>query len=252
MDEFASPTGIAWEGGDTVGVVEYGDKNKVVMFYNRSVHNPSKSKELGRPTYEDKVFVRVHPPGERLNIVDRPATGEDSRRWPTQWAQFRQNAEQIPDGTPIGMLYPQTPSIADTLRANGVFTIEQCANLSGHAIDNIGMGAQEWVNAAVKYLEVSNKGVKGSKLQAELDKRDGEIRVLKTQVDELKVMVEKLTAARLNNDLAAAQRLIAGHMAVPEHMPSVAFDPQTEQINATSERAIRQPTSRRPRSRLAG
>lgn len=157
MDEgFASHTGINWQGN--VGVVEYGnDRNMIAMFYVKSVLVPAKSNEHGRPYHEDQVFVRIHPPGERLNIVDRPVKDSDKRRWPIQWAQFQQNQEQHPEGTPVDLLYPAHPSVAATLRANGVFTIEQCAELSGPAIDSIGMGAQRYSNDAKKYLELANR-----------------------------------------------------------------------------------------------
>ena len=111
-EDFASHTNINWQGN--VGVAEYGggDKGLVCMFYNRAVHNPLKSKEAGRPVYEDQVYVRIHPPGERLNIVDKPAAGEHQRRFPAQWAQFMQNKAQVPEGTPIDLLYPENPAIA--------------------------------------------------------------------------------------------------------------------------------------------
>src|SRR5216684_5640849 len=144
MDDFLQPTDIAWQGD--VGVVQYGKDNNVVIFYNRAVHNPQLSKDHGRPYSEDKVFVRIHPPGERNNIIDRPARGEDARRWPIQWAQFKQNNEQTAPGTQIELLYPMSPAAAQTLRANGVQTVEQCAELSGTAIDQMGMGAQTWAN----------------------------------------------------------------------------------------------------------
>ncbi len=70
MSDFSSPTGINWRGD--VGVVEYGnDRSMVAIFYNKPVHNPAKSVKDGHPFYEDQVFVRIHPPGERLNIVER-------------------------------------------------------------------------------------------------------------------------------------------------------------------------------------
>ena len=69
MDDFQGHTGIKWQGD--VGVVQYGggDSKQVVMFYLKPVRNPAKSAEMGRPYFDDKVFVRIHPPGERLNIV---------------------------------------------------------------------------------------------------------------------------------------------------------------------------------------
>src|SRR6202035_5847395 len=169
MDDFQTHSGIKWQGD--VGIVQYGggDASQVVMFYMRPVRDPAKSTEAGRPWFEDKIFVRIHPPGERLNILDREATDVDKRRFPLQWAQFKDNAPQVSTGTPIDMLFAANPSIAAALKASGVHTVEQCAQLSAHAIETIGMGAQQWVNEATRYLEVANKGVKASQLKAALE-----------------------------------------------------------------------------------
>lgn len=243
--DFSSPTNIHWAGH--VGSVEYGggDKAMVVMFFKKATHNPARSLAEGRPFYDEQVFVRVHPPGERLNIVERPAKGDDARRWPNQWNQFHQNKEQVPEGTPIGHLYPDKPAVEATLRASGVFTIEQCADLSGHAIDNLGMGSQRWVNDAKKYLEFANKGVKAAQFRAEMDEKDREIKVLRQQVEQLTTSIDQLRTNTMAPDLATLQAMIAGAMARPQHIGQ-GFDPQMAQLNATS--AGNQPRKRqRPR-----
>src|SRR5258708_25769374 len=106
MDESGlSNTGIMQWQGDWGGIVKMEKDNNVAMFYNKAVNNPAKSAEQGRPVYENRVFVRIAPPGERLNIVDRPLQENDKHRYPIQWAQFQQNREQLPEGTPIDLLY---------------------------------------------------------------------------------------------------------------------------------------------------
>lgn len=241
MDEgFASPTGIDWKGGN-VGVVQYGggDKGMLAMFYTKAKHNPAKSTEAGRPVYDDVVYVRIHPPGERLNIVDRPATSSDSQRWPQQWAQFQQNREQIPDGTPIDLLYPEHPSIGALMRSHGVHTVEQCAELSGPAIDSIGMGAQRYSNDAQKYLQAANKGVKASQLRHELDERDSRIRTLEHTVEQLQLQLKTLHDLGLQQAGLAGAQLAAGQQVRPQFPAGApkqmvpAFDAQTAQINAT-------------------
>ena len=74
--------------------------------------SPAKSAELGRPYSEDQIYVRIHPPGERLNIVDRRANEDDKRRFPQQWHLFSQQKEQHPEGTQIELLYPEYPAVA--------------------------------------------------------------------------------------------------------------------------------------------
>jgi hypothetical protein len=222
MSEFASHTNINWSGA--IGVVEYGGgaRAQLAIFYNKSVHNPQRSQQEGRPVFEDKIYVRVAPPGERLNVVDRPATRGDQQRWPTQWASFQQNKEQTPEGTPIELLYPEKPAVAATLRANGVMTIEQCAELSGNAIDSVGMGAQQWTNAAQKYVSMANKGVALTQHRKDLEQRDAEIRVLHQQVDSLQGELSSLLAQKAadGRQLSAIQEMLAANMGHPRRVMS--------------------------------
>lgn len=246
MNDFASHTNITWN-GNGVGVAEYGggDKNQVAMFYNRAVHSPAKSNAEGRQIYEDQVYVRIQQPGERLNVVDRPMQPTDQKRFPQQWQQFQQNRQQAPDGTPIDMLYPDQPSIAAMLRGNGVQTVEQCAELTAHAIETIGMGAQRYVNDSQKYLEISNKGVKASQMRHELEERDREIRTLKKMVEDLKGALNDVKAQSANApNLETIQAMLAGAMGRPQHMPNVPFDSQTAMINSTNQATRSQPVTK--------
>lgn len=186
MNDFVGHSGIQ-KMGDWGGVVQYGpgDSGMVVLFFLKPVHNAARSVEQGSPQFDDKVFVRIHPPGERLNIIEREANDSDKRRFPMQWNQFKENAPQTANGIPIDLLFPAKPSIAAALKASGVFTIEQCADLSAHAIETIGMGAQQWCNDAVRYMEVANKGVKASQLKAALEERDRTIHSQKHKIERL-------------------------------------------------------------------
>lgn len=192
--DFASHTAIDWKGH--VGVVKYGDDTQTIaLFYNRSVHNPIKSEQAGTPIHDDVDFVRIHQPGERLNIIDRPVQPADKQRFPREWNAYIDNRSQIPEGTPIDLLFPAHPHVGANLRGLGVYTIEQCAKLSGHAMDVIGMGAQEYVNRANEYLDAANKGVGLHKLHKELEERDSKIRVLEATVGSLKGQLDQLLTA---------------------------------------------------------
>ena len=242
-DDFQPHTDIKWNG--TVGTVQYGggDSKLLVMFYTRPTHNPAKSTESGRPIYEDKTFVRIQVPGERFNIVDRPANVNDARRFPVQYAQFQQGAEQRPEGTPVNLLFADRPSVAAMLEASGVHTVEMLAGLSGTAIDSIGMGAQHYVNEAQKYLEMSNKGVGANKLKAELEERDRKIRSQEHEIAMLKDQINKVMETQAQTlDIATIQKMIAANNAgqrpqfpvgAPKQM-APAFDASTAQINANA------------------
>lgn len=234
MDEFASHSNIRWTGH--VGVVEYGggDRTMVVLFYNKPVHNPLKSQEAGSPWYDDVTYVRIHPPGERLNIVDRKANDSDKRRWPTQWAQFQQQKEQIPEGTPVDLLYPEHPSIAAMLRASGVHTIQQLSDLSANAIESVGMGAQRYVNDAKSYLEKAEKGQVLSQMRAMEEAHTRKVNSLEKEIAMLK---EEVARSSNNNAISQDQilNLVAQAMGRPQHLPNKPFDPQTAMINANNQ-----------------
>jgi hypothetical protein len=249
-DAFAPHTGIRWNG--TTGVVEYGggDRGMVCFFYNKAVPNPAKAAQEGRPVHENKVFVRIAPPGERLNIVEREATENDKMRFPMQWEQFRKNKQQVIEGTPIELLYPDQPAIAATLRGNGVQTVEMCADLSAHAIENVGMGCQTWVNYAKRYIEASRKGANESAHRREIEQIQRENKTLKSQIKMLKDQLDNVMQRQAQApDLSTVQAMLAGLMQRPQHMPQQGFDSQTALINAQG-RELRAPRKReRPRSR---
>jgi hypothetical protein len=183
-----SPTSV-----DSRGVVRFGeDRNMFVVFYRRSVVDPNASQAAGRRICKGENYVRIQPPGERLTVVDRPVTDADKHRWPNQWRQFVDNHQQVPDGTPIDMLWVDFPEVGDTLRGMGIHTVEQCANLSGLAIESIGLGGQEYVNKAKRYLEQAEKGVAFHKHEKDLAERDQKIRLLTQNQAALQEQINKL------------------------------------------------------------
>jgi hypothetical protein len=263
MNDFAAHTSIQ-KMGEWGGVVKYGnDQNMVVMFYTKAVIDPTRSTEAGRPFYKDVVYVRVHPPGERLNIVDRQATQADKQRWATHWNQFRENAPQETEGTPIELLYPDSPAKSGALRASGVHTVEQLAHLSAHAIESIGMGAQHWVNDAARYLQVADKGVKASELKKMLDDRDREndslkrkITLLEEEIGHLRDNIGKQITmddvqAMIANQGGGGRR---GVYPQQREMRNSTFDPQAAQIAAThpTKDLSKARAPKRPRSKISG
>ena len=191
--------------------------------------NAAKSREQGVPVHEGRDFVKIQHPGENLNIVDREATPQDKQRWATKWAQYSQGINQVPDGIPISLLFPHKPEIEATLRGYNIHTVEQLANLSAHGISTIGMGAQDWVTNAKKYLERAEKGVDHHKFETAMAAKDLQITTMQRQIDELTQLVHSKTA--------------------PIQRPPANFDYQEAQLNqvhasADDSQAFLQPPAR--------
>lgn len=169
------------------------DTQLMVGFYKRAILNRAKSAERGVPVHESRDFVKIQHPGESLNVVDREVNDSDKARWPNKWAQYLQGVNQVPDGIPINLLFPTKPEIETTLRGYNIHTVEQLAHLSAHGISTIGMGAQDWVNGAKKYLDRAEKGVDHHHFESAIAQKDQEIRTLRRQVEELAALVQSRT-----------------------------------------------------------
>lgn len=241
-DGFQRPVGIDWQNADkTYGQVRFGDDSQlVVLFFTKSVFDAAKSAAEGTRQYINKVYVRIQPPGERLNVIERPVQESDKRRFSAQWNSFLQNKTQVPEGTPIDLLFPNNPAVADNLKAFGVYTIQQCAKLSANAIETVGMGGRDWVNMANQYLENAQSGTAFLQLRTELDKKDQEIKLIKRNFELLKAQHDELMA-RLNNPNAFATQ--------PAWVPG--YDAQTERLEANHPSQEMRPSSRKKKERPA-
>lgn len=223
MDTFAPISGLEMAPGGQYGLAKYGDdRNLLVVFYNKAVEVPSESVKRGRRYTENQVFIKIQHPGEVLNVIDRPIQENDKYRFREQWSKFVSNRTQVPDGTPIDLLFPNHPAIGENLRAYGCYTIEQCASLSASAIETIGRGAQEFVNRAQKYLDSADKGALYHKLQAENDDLKNKVGTLENLIKQMKGQIDHLTMVH-NDPIRGAQQ--------PNYVPG--FDVQTERINAS-------------------
>lgn len=181
------------------GMVQMGsDAFLTVTFYKRPVHNPHKSKMEGRPIYDKIDFVSIRQPGER-DCVDRPATDHDKARFAAKWAAYEQALQPGEEGTPLALLFCgyEEVNIPPMLESLGVHTVEQLANLTATAIQNVGMGGQQWVNKAKSFLEKSVQGQSFHRLERENEQNRNKIAVLERQLSEAVQQINQLNAERM-------------------------------------------------------
>lgn len=200
MNDFAGlrgPRSVDWA-GQGYGMANYSPDNMNVIFYTRSVKNEVASKEQGRPVHINMDYVRMQVPGEASTVIDRPASESDKQRFPDKWNKYLHGKTQVPEGTPIELLYVNNPAMGENLRGFGVFTVEQCANLSAHAMNSIGMGAQEAQNKAKAYLDSASGGANFHKMDKELKDERQKSRLLEQNFNQLKSQFDALMN-KLNN-----------------------------------------------------
>ena len=181
-------------GIDGGGVVRFNPDNRLnVTIYNRPVHDPEESRRRGRSWTKGVEYIRIQIPGEK-DTVDRPLREDDKMRFPQQYAAFMQGRQHVPDGTPVDLLFPQTPEIGLNLHGLGVHTVEQLAGLTEHGASTIGMGATMWRNKAQEYLRAANGGAGMHRLQKQLETKDSQIETLQNQMSLLKGQLDALMA----------------------------------------------------------
>jgi hypothetical protein len=171
-----------------------GDESLYVQFYPSYMKDQTKSELEGRPMFKDTEFVKIFVPGDRNNIIDRPATAEDKMRFSKQYSVFKQGAEQRGEGTPLAEWPIVTRSMAEELKYLGFSTVEQIATARDDVVGKYHL--QDLKNRAVAYIELA----KGStapieQLSKKLEEAEANQRQMQVALDE--VVAELRTTRRL-------------------------------------------------------
>lgn len=224
------------------GMVNFGATSHAnVVFYHKSVLDQVKSRQESRPIFVSKEYVRIQHPGE-ADVVDKPIS-DDPRlmyAYPTQYQKFLNNINHdIPDGTPLEILFPNRPEIPANLHTQGVHTVEQLAELTAHGAQNIGMGAVEWQNNARKFLDSAKGGIEHHKLVKSLEDLRTTNEVLQNQLSLMKSQIDRLTAAQQginplmipNAGPTSAQAHYASFQTAPAIIPVMQFAQDEPQLN---------------------
>lgn len=220
------------------------DDRLIVGFLNKSVQNQFKSVQQGVPIFEDHTFVKIQHPGETLNIVERPVREDDKQRWPRQWQAFVNGSSQAPSGIPITLLFPDKPSIAATLKGYNIHTVEQLANLSAQGISTVGLGCQDWVNGAKRYLEHAEKGVSHHQFETQIAGYRSEIVKLQRQVSELTALVHQRPAPNPQTHDFQSEQINATHQSVEGELPPPAQFHRDLSQEVQPKRRVRPPGSK--------
>jgi hypothetical protein len=160
------------------------DNKLYVQFYIRPVMNNFRSSEEGRPIYEEKEYIRIIVPGDSKTTVDCPVTDEFRMRFQNQYDKFKRGLAQAVEGTPLEMWPQMTVGLCAELKAMNVTTVEQLAALDDGKAQRI-MGSYDLRRKAQMFLDAAQGEAANNKMAAELQKRDDEINLLKSQMAQI-------------------------------------------------------------------
>lgn len=160
------------------------DNKLYVEFYRKPVLQPGESRAAGRAVYKEVDYIRIHVPGDKASVIERPVSQQDEFRFQDRYNKWKAGQEEAVTGTPLSALPGMTPSKVEEYKFFKLVTVEQLAE----ANDNLGskfMSFQADKQRAKAFMEVARNNAPIEKMNEELQKRDAEIENLKTMVEAL-------------------------------------------------------------------
>ena len=159
--------------------------NKLYIEFSRKPRlHPGKSREEGRAIYEEVDYLRIHVPGDKSSVVERPVNVLDIQRFGDRYNKWKAGQSEAVVGTPLSALPGMTPAKVEEYKYFKLLTVEQLAD----ANDGLGqkfMSFNQDKQRAKAFMEVARNNAPIEKMNEELEKRDAEIENLKTMVEAL-------------------------------------------------------------------
>lgn len=143
------------------------DKGLSVRFFLHAVANPAKSKEEGRPIFDEVEMVSIMAPGNQKTEFTARANrmhfdSNVSRQWTyaerfaEHYEAFKKGIEHHGQGTPLNEVPFLTLAQKAEMKAEKIVTVEQLAAMPDSNIRRKGVGFRQHVDAAKAYLDTAN------------------------------------------------------------------------------------------------
>jgi hypothetical protein len=161
-----------------------GDEQLFVVFYMGVIVDEAKSKVEGRLICNDSEFVRIMIPGDKNNIVDKPAGQLEKRRFPKQYEQFKAGVKEEEQlvGTRLRDWPLASRGQVEEFRYLGVHTVEQMSELRDDVVSRV-PGARDlqsiakaWLGRAKSTAEAAQAVAKEKALHSRIDELQAAIK----------------------------------------------------------------------------
>ena len=146
----------------------------------------TKSSAAGYPVFREKEYVKIVVPGDKQSEYFQPSKDVDRKRYPLAYQAFK-NRESSPvdEGMPIEQWPQVTRSIAMTLKAAGIHSVEALAAVHDGNIGKLGNNGSELRAKASAFLATAKDSAIATKLAADNKKLMDQISAMQAQIDAL-------------------------------------------------------------------
>jgi hypothetical protein len=162
-----------------------------VIFEHVQKENLTKSKEAGRPIFEDVEYIRKIVPGDSSSTIHKPVTDWDRRNYADEYQAFVTRKSEQVVGTPIELFPGISKTQALEFKAVGIITIEHLAHISDANVSRF-MGGQALRKRAADFLAAAEGNAPTTRLNKELEERDSKIATLERALKEQGEQIAKL------------------------------------------------------------
>lgn len=206
FDDIGSPGGANFTVG-LDGSSNLAEMNKGVtpLFFVEPVKNDAKSKEAGRPIFDEVEIVRLLVAGDPYNQVTHPADSEYiQNRFPEEYRRWKEKKqERHISGTPLRQWPLLSPANVAEFEALNIFNVEGLSNIPETSIGKI-MGMREWRAKAQAWLAAAKDSAVITQMASENDSMKDQIKDLAEKVTELTLQLQQAQTAALKAKNKAA------------------------------------------------
>lgn len=184
------------------------DNTVGVRFYSKPLQDNYQTEQQGRPIFVDTDMVRITTPGDSLSVIDTIATEHYRKRFPRQWDFYvsKKEGDQMTVGrTPLSVWAKLSAAQVEELRHLKFYSVEDVANASDAALQNVGMiagmGGHAFRDAAQVYLRVA----KDSSIAVRMEQENA---ALRAQMEEMRQQMHSGFAALAQQTQAAPAEVV--------------------------------------------
>lgn len=145
----------------------------------------------GRPIYDEEEFVTITIPGDRNDIIDRPVTDMDRKRFEPLYKAWKSGSGESSSGTPLSAWPGISRSQVEELAFFSVRTVEELAEMADQHAQKF-MGINQLRQRARDFLQAAKGNAHSEKLRAEVTEKDNRLATLETTVREQAKLIEEL------------------------------------------------------------
>lgn len=170
-----------------------------IRIWTDPAENPFASEKQGRPIYDECTYVEVIAPGSKgsspvfeVERIFHESVGHPPYRSP-QYAQYAEQIKAYQEktnatdlrGTPLKEWPEISRSMAASLKASDIFTVEALAGLPDSRLNVVGPDGRTWRTKAQAWLDSTKDSGVATALAAKLEHANEQITRLQAQVAEL-------------------------------------------------------------------